>query len=123
MSPRLVDRASIDPEQRRQAAEERIRAIALEFADAVIALAAATPAPAQPIELIDIATAARRLGLARSSLYAALGRGEVRAIRIGGRVHISSSEIERICEGREPERQQASGLRRVAKIGSGNGEA
>jgi excisionase family DNA binding protein len=104
MTLRLARTVSADPAAKRQAAEDRIRLICGELAEAMIALAALTPAPRQPIELLDVPEAARRLGLARSSLYAALGRGEVRAVRIGGRVTIPSSEIEAIAAGRHPGR-------------------
>jgi excisionase family DNA binding protein len=90
----------LDSDSRRRLAEDRVRAIALELADAVIDLAALTPAPPPAVELLDVTTAAKRLGLARSSLYAAMGRGEVRAVRIGGRVTIPSSEIDAIAAGR-----------------------
>jgi excisionase family DNA binding protein len=123
MSLRLARSASLDPEARRQAAEERIRAACAQLADAMIELAAAMPAEPRPVELLTVDEAAERLGgIARSTLYAAMGTGAVRAVSVGGRRFVPSSEIDRIAEGREPERQQASGRRRVAKIGSGNGE-
>jgi excisionase family DNA binding protein len=40
--------------------------------------------------------AALALGLARSSVYAALARGDLRSVRVGGRRLVPRSEIERI---------------------------
>ena len=42
------------------------------------------------------AEAARALGLARSSLYAALTRGDLRSVLVGGRRLVPRSEIDRI---------------------------
>ena len=38
-----------------------------------------------PPELLSIATAAKRLGIGRTALYDAIGRGELRSLRIGRR--------------------------------------
>jgi len=68
---------------------EEIRAVA--FARLI-----APPAPiAQPAEeLLDIAEAARRLGLSRTTLYSLIGRGELKSRTIGRRRMIPRAAIE-----------------------------
>ncbi len=88
------------------AAEDRVRVASSELAEALIALAheqateAARPAP---VELLDVRTAAQRLGgMSRSTLYQAMTAGTVRSIRVSGRRLIPSSEIERIATSDRP---------------------
>lgn len=50
-----------------------------------------TPAPI----LLDLRTAARRLGISRSSLYVVCQRGEIATTKIGGRRLVSADEITR----------------------------
>ncbi|MGA3030313.1 MAG: helix-turn-helix domain-containing protein [Candidatus Limnocylindrales bacterium] len=95
----------LDPEARRVAAEDRVRLACSQLADALVELAAAAPAETRPVELLDVATAAQRLGsISRSTLYTLMASGAVRAVSVGGRRLIPSSEIERIAAGRPPGR-------------------
>ncbi|MGD0123482.1 MAG: helix-turn-helix domain-containing protein [Candidatus Limnocylindrales bacterium] len=101
MTVRLARPASPDPEAKRQAAEERIRAACSLLADALVELATAAPAVEQPIELLSVEEAARRLGgIARSTLYQLMGTGAVRSVEVGGRRFVPSSEVEAIAAGR-----------------------
>jgi len=49
--------------------------------------------------LIKPATFARLTELSRSTVYAAIERGEIRAIKIGGSWRIPSSELNRLMSG------------------------
>ena len=91
----------LDSDSRRRLAEDRVRAIALELADAVIDLAAMAPAPPQAVELLSVEEAARRLGgIARSTLYQLMAAGTVRSVEVGGRRFVPSSEVDAIAAGR-----------------------
>jgi excisionase family DNA binding protein len=46
--------------------------------------------------LIRPATFARLVDLSRASVYAAIDRGEIRAVRIGGSLRIPASELARL---------------------------
>lgn len=92
--------ASLDPDAQRQMAEDRVRAVCGLLADALVDLAALTPAEQPPIELLSVDEAARRLGgIARSTLYQLMGSGSVRAVSVGGRRFVPSSEVDRIAAG------------------------
>ena len=53
-----------------------------------------------PPELLSIAQAARRLGIGRSRLYAEIGAGGVRSLRIGRRRLIPSDALAEFIGGR-----------------------
>jgi hypothetical protein len=116
MADRLTVRvhraSSSDPEAKRQAAAERIRTACSLLADALIELAETTPAAEQPVELLPVGEAARRLGgIARSTLYQAMGTGAIRSVEVGGRRFVPSSEIDAIAAGRPRSRSVAAGPR------------
>jgi excisionase family DNA binding protein len=99
----------LDSDSRRRLAEDRVRAIALELADAVIDLAAMAPAAPQAVELLSVEEAARRLGgIARSTLYQLMSSGAVRSVEVGGRRFVPSSEVDGIAAGR-PRRPSGRG--------------
>jgi excisionase family DNA binding protein len=50
---------------------------------------------------LSVAEAARRLGIGRSALYAAIARGEVASVRIGRRRLIPEAEVARLLGRRE----------------------
>jgi excisionase family DNA binding protein len=50
---------------------------------------------------LSIEEAARRLGIGRSALYAAIARGEVASVRIGRRRLIPEAEVARLLGRRE----------------------
>jgi len=101
MTVRLARPTSLAPEVKRQAAADRIRTACGMLADALIELAETAPAPEQPVELLSVEEAARRLGgIARSTLYQAMATGAVRSVTVLGRRFIASSEIEAIAAGR-----------------------
>ena len=59
--------------------------------------------PTQPVPALKVEVAARRLNIGKSTLYAAVLRGEVPAIRIGGAVRIPAGWVERVLrEGYAP---------------------
>jgi excisionase family DNA binding protein len=51
-----------------------------------------------PPELLRIPDAARRLGIGRTQLYALVGSGEVRSLKLGGRRVIPATEVARLAE-------------------------
>jgi excisionase family DNA binding protein len=61
----------------------------------VAVLPAVIPGPAALARLLGVKEAAKQLGISRSTLYGLLGRGELRPIRVGRRVLISITELER----------------------------
>jgi excisionase family DNA binding protein len=48
---------------------------------------------------IDVPTAGRILGIGRGSAYEAVRRGEIPAIRIGGRLVVPTAQLRRMLEG------------------------
>jgi predicted DNA-binding transcriptional regulator AlpA len=94
------------------AAEDRVREAVDLLAEALIALAheqateAARPAP---VELLDVRTAAQRLGgMSRSTLYQCMTAGTVQSVTVGGRRLIPSTEIERLATSDRPRRGRAA---------------
>ena len=49
--------------------------------------------------MVPFGTAARVIGIARSSIYNLVRSGELRERRVGGRVFITKIELQRFCEG------------------------
>jgi excisionase family DNA binding protein len=49
--------------------------------------------------MVPLATAARTIGVARSSLYNLMKAGQIQSRRVGGRVFITKAELRRFCEG------------------------
>jgi excisionase family DNA binding protein len=47
--------------------------------------------------LYRVGTAAQRLDISRSQLYKLLGRGDIRAVKVGNSIRIPVSEMERIA--------------------------
>jgi excisionase family DNA binding protein len=80
---------------------ELVRAIALQLADALVAVASSQTGPAQPDDLYSLEEAARLLRISPSGLKRARQRGEIRTIRVGRRQLISSSELRRVQRERE----------------------
>jgi hypothetical protein len=50
---------------------------------------------------VDVPTAGRILGIGRGSAYEAARRGEIPAIRIGGRLVVPTVRLRRMLEGHE----------------------
>lgn len=50
-------------------------------------------------ETIDVITAARLLGVGRNAAYAAVERGELPSIRLGGRILIPVARLRALVEG------------------------
>jgi excisionase family DNA binding protein len=71
------------------------------LADAIVDLAATMPPATHPVELVAVDAAAKRLGIARSTLYQIIGTGAIRSVQVGGRRFVPSSEIEAVAEGRQ----------------------
>ena len=57
--------------------------------------------PPEPPALVDIATAARLLGISRTSLYAALDSGQLASRHIGRRRLVPRSALEEYAAGAE----------------------
>jgi excisionase family DNA binding protein len=88
------------PDERVQAALAAANAANAELFAALAELAAANrPRESSPVELLPPKVAAARLGMSRSSLYNALGRGDIRSAKVGGRRLIASTEIDRVAAG------------------------
>ncbi len=56
-------------------------------------LRAETASEPPPDRLLDVREAATALGIGRSALYAELGRGEVRSVKVGRRRLVPSSAL------------------------------
>lgn len=65
-----------------------------QLATAILAAARAdSAAPVGPDRLLDVAAAARTLGVGRSALYSELSAGRLRSLRVGRRRLVPSSAI------------------------------
>ena len=85
--------------------EDRVRAALAELGDALVALAtSAGPVTAPPVELLTVDAFAKRVGISRSTLYAAVAAGEVRSCRLRNRRLIPGTELVRIASGEPAER-------------------
>lgn len=81
-------------------AEARVRAAMTELGEALIELARDAPAPAQatgPVDLIDVATFARRAGIGRSTAWLEVSKGSIRSVKVRGRRLIPESELTRLA--------------------------
>ena len=76
---------------------DRIEAAIVEFVAALRAEVAAAQPSKSPVELLPIAEATRRLGIGRSLLYDAIGRGEVRSVKVGRRRLVPADEVARLA--------------------------
>lgn len=54
-----------------------------------------SPRPDSDRDYLSPGEFARRHGLSRSSVYAAIGRGDIRSVRLGGRRLIRADELDR----------------------------
>jgi excisionase family DNA binding protein len=72
--------------------EAAIRRACDALADALVAAVAEGPAP-EPDRLLSIPQAAELLNLSRTSVYAMIGRGELRTLTAGRRRLVPSSAI------------------------------
>jgi len=54
--------------------------------------------PAAATRLLNMRDVADRLGISRSTVYALVGRGELRVIRIGRRVLVPAPELKRFIQ-------------------------
>jgi excisionase family DNA binding protein len=82
-------------------AEDRVRVAVAELAEALLAVARESAAPARdvsPVELISVAEFARRAGLGRSSAYLAVADGSLRTVKVRGRRLVPASELARLAE-------------------------
>jgi hypothetical protein len=81
-------------------AEDRVRAAVEELADALLSVARESRAPGStaPVELIDVATFARRAGLGRSTAYLLVADGTVRSVKLRGRRIVPASELARLAD-------------------------
>lgn len=59
--------------------------------------AASATAPSDHPLLLRVADAARHLGVSRTSLYALIGKGDVRVIRLGRSIRVPWQELKRIA--------------------------
>jgi excisionase family DNA binding protein len=91
---------SPDPEQQRSSAEAVAREAAAAFVDALVTLAltGAPQQPRPPVELLSAEEFAHRAGVARSTLWALLNRGEIGSTKLGGRRLIPTTELERLAD-------------------------
>lgn len=81
--------------------EDRVRAAVAELADALLAVARESAAPARqvaPVELISVAEFARRAGIGRSSAYLSVADGSVRTVKVRGRRLVPASELGRLVD-------------------------
>lgn len=79
-------------------AEERVRAAASELVEALVALALeAAPKADAPDRLLSIAEAAEAAGISRTLLYAEIGAGRVRTIKVGRRRLVPASALAEIA--------------------------
>ena len=81
--------------------DARVRAAVEELADALLAVARESAAPARdaaPVELVSVAEFARRAGIGRSSAYLAVSDGTLRSVRLRGRRLIPASELARLAD-------------------------
>jgi excisionase family DNA binding protein len=78
----------------------RLEAALAELAEAIRAeiRAEAAPFPGAPDLLLSVADAARLLGIGRSRLYAEIGRGDLRTIKVGRRRLIPASSVEKFIQ-------------------------
>lgn len=77
------------------ATAERIRSAAARFADELVAaLADVEPATAAPEKLLTVVETLQVIGVARSTLYGLLDRGEIRSLTIGRRRLVPRSSID-----------------------------
>jgi excisionase family DNA binding protein len=112
MTVRLASPASPDADARRRASEDRVRTACSLLAESLIDLGSLAPVPEQPVELLSVEEAARRLGgIARSTLYQLMGTGAVRSVEVGGRRFVPSSEVEAIAAGRPGSRSRSAAAR------------
>ena len=90
MSARPPDAVTQDP-------ADRVRVLALELIDALLAVAEARlDGPPQPDTMYSLPEAARLLGISETSLKRARKRGDVRAMKVGRRQLITSGELRRV---------------------------
>jgi excisionase family DNA binding protein len=89
-----------EAEQRRRDAEMRLRDSATAFVNAVVdlVLASGQQQPRPPVELLSVEEFAHRAGVARSTLWALLNRGEIGSTKLGGRRLIPSTELDRLAD-------------------------
>lgn len=80
---------------------ERVRTstIAASFADLVRALVAEELDRRLPPRFFSVDEAARELGVGRTSIYALLGSGRLRSVRVGRRRLIPGDALREIVEG------------------------
>jgi len=105
MSALHLTRPMPDPDAQRRDAEQRVRRLMTELADALVDLAAMStaPEPRPPVELLDIRTFAVRCHIARSTLYQQLATGAIASVMISpGRRLIPSTELDRIAAAATP---------------------
>jgi excisionase family DNA binding protein len=80
---------------------DRVRALALELVDALIAIADAQNGPPEPDRVYTLAEVADHLDLSRAGLQRLRRRGELHTIRVGRRRLVSSSELARFMQENE----------------------
>src|SRR5687767_9095950 len=102
----MSDILSLDP-------ADRARLLAVEFVDAMVALASSLAAPASgPEQLLGLNNIAKRLSLSRSMVQRMRRSGELDAIKVGRRYLVRVSEVERFIAAQETHgRRNGHGVR------------
>ena len=78
------------------AQEERVRALAVALAEALLEVARAEAATAERPKVVSVEEAAAMLGIRRTALYALMGHGKVRTHKVGRRRLVSVASIEEL---------------------------
>jgi len=80
--------------------EARVHAAAAELANAIVAMAVAERQPrrAATVELLSVASFAKKTSLGRSTVYLGVADGSIRTVKIRGRRLVPSSELDRLAE-------------------------
>lgn len=78
--------------------EDRVRALALELAEALLEVVRAEAAqPADVPKLVSIDEAAEILGIRRTAFYGLIQRGEIRTHKIGRRRLVSVASLDELA--------------------------